>query len=74
MNALLRSLWPVVRELRLLRLHWLMHELPAHDLRQAELILERQQLEETRARPDPALSLQAPQRCLCAHCPRPRLG
>lgn len=69
-----RALWPLVRRARIAKLHWLMRELPLHDLRQAELILELQQLEERLAYLPAPLSLAPPQRPACPRCSCPRLG
>lgn len=43
---MLRALWPLYRFGRLFWLNWLMRELPAHDMRQTELILEFKALED----------------------------
>lgn len=43
---MLRAIWPLVRWFRIFRLEWLMRELPAHDMRMPELILERKALED----------------------------
>lgn len=42
---MMRALWPLVRQWRLFRLRWLQTQMPAHDMRQPELIVERRLLE-----------------------------